>query len=613
LHKTCCISDFKYLWFYADIQIAFGRAYLYGLYNLLLPIKYYRMQFGKWVLGIGFVCSVLFTAAQSSYLPQQSKHLHFIDRLEIKTGTISDLNFTITKPYDRRYAIEWLAAKADSMRGIQPLFYSTDTALALNKVDEYNLRSLYLNNQEWFKSDRSVFNSKKPLFKKFYKTPASLIEKYGDDFFVAVNPMINYRQMVELNNTVQNIFINQRGLNVRAGIGNRVGVSAMVMDVQERGPLFVQQWVDSLAAVPGANFYKTFKQTGVDYIDARGSLTFKAAKYINFQIGYDRNFIGNGQRSLFLSDFGANNFFVKLNTRFWKLNYQNLFMELHTTGKSNSSNNLVPKKYATMHHLSMNVLPWLNVGVFESVVFGRTNRFEFGYMNPVIFFRAIEGNLGSSDNAMLGADFKANLVKKLQVYGQLLIDEFNFAQLRKDRSWWGNKTGLQLGLKYIDVANIRNLDLQLEFNRVRPFTYSHFDSVSSYTNYNLPLAHQLGANFNELIAIVRYQPIGKLNVTGRLIYWQQGLDSAGGRNAGSDIFRLNTNGRNSNFGYSVLNGVKSTGINASLLASYELYENIFIDANLLIRRYTAGNTATKNTVLLGLGVRMNLWPREYDY
>ena len=132
-----------------------------------------------------------------------------------------------------------------------------------------------------------------------------------------------------------------------------------------------------------------------------------------------------------LSEFAGNQLFVKLNTRIWKFNYQNLFMELHSEGKSNNNNNLVPKKYAAMHHLSMNVLPWLNVGLFEGVVFGRKDKFEFGYMNPIIFCRTVEGNLGSSDNAMVGADFKANLFKRVQLYGQLIIDELNFAELRQ--------------------------------------------------------------------------------------------------------------------------------------------------------------------------------------
>jgi len=570
------------------------------------------MQFTKCSLWLAVLTTPIFSFAQSTYLPQQSKHQHFTDRLEIKTGTVSDLNFTSSKPYDRRYVVEYLGSKADSMMSIQPLFFSKDTALRLSAADQYNLYSLYANNLEWVKGDRTRFNSKKPLWKNFYKTPANLLEHYGDDFFVVVNPLLHYRQSVEINNTNQNIFLNQRGLAVRGGLTNKIGFAASVMDVQERGPRFFQQWEDSLLAVPGANFYKKFKGTGVDYIDARGSFTFRANKYIQFHLGYDRNFIGNGYRSLFLSDFAGNNLFVKINTRFWKLNYQNLFMELHAAGKDNSSNELVPRKYATMHHLSMNVTPWLNVGLFEAVVFGRKDRFEFGYMNPVIFFRSVEGNLGSRDNAMVGADFKANFLKKIQVYGQLLLDEFNFAKLRNDASWWGNKTGLQLGAKYIDVANISNLDLQVEWNRVRPFTYSHFDSVSNYSHYNQPLAHPLGANFNEWVAILRYQPTGRLLLTARLNAWSQGLDN-NNRNSGSDIFRLNGDGRTSEYGYSLLNGIKATGVNAGFLASYEVKENICIDGHAFFRRFKRGAEAAQNTTMFSLGVRMNLWYREYDY
>src|SRR5690606_25152298 len=81
-------------------------------------------------------------------------------------------------------------------------------------------------------------------------------------------------------------------------------------------------------AVPGYGFYKPFKTNGVDYFDARGYITFNVAKYIDVQFGYDKNFIGNGYRSLFLSDWGNSNLFLKLNTKIWKINYQNLFMEL---------------------------------------------------------------------------------------------------------------------------------------------------------------------------------------------------------------------------------------------------------------------------------------------
>ena len=64
-------------------------------------------------------------------------------------------------------------------------------------------------------------------------------------------------------------------------------------------PLYVQEWVNKYKAVPGKGYYKSFKTTGYDYFDATGYFTFGVTKYIDVQFGYDKNFIGNGYRSLF--------------------------------------------------------------------------------------------------------------------------------------------------------------------------------------------------------------------------------------------------------------------------------------------------------------------------
>ncbi len=545
--------------------------------------------------------------AQSAFLPQQSKHLHFLERLDIKSGKISDLHFSAGLPYDRQYLVNYVKTMVDSTEN------ADSNVVDLTRIDQYNLRSFYMNNQEWMKKDRSLFASKKPIWNKLYQTPANFYEHYGDDFFVVINPLIQVRQSAEKkgDTTLYN-YINQRGLSVRGGIGEKIGFSMMAMDVQERGPVFFREWVDSLKSVPGGNFYKIFKKTGVDYIDARGSFTFRANKYIRFQAGYDRHFIGDGYRSLFLSEFAGNRLFVKINTQFWKIRYQNLFMELQAGAADNSTNNLVPRKYAAMHHLSMNVTPWLNIGLFESVIFGRKDRFEFGYLNPIIFLRSVEGNLGSRDNAVIGADFKINLLKRGQVYGQLLLDEFNLSKMRQQAGWWGNKTGIQLGAKYLDVASVKNLDMQVEWNRVRPFTYSHFDSISSYSHYNQPLAHPLGANFNEYILLFRYQPVNRLQMQARLIYWKQGVDSTG-YNSGGNIFRLNGDGRTREFGYSLYNGLSRNVMNASLQITYEIKENIFIDLHGLYRREEKNLSPATNTMQIGAGLRMNLWFRDYDY
>ncbi len=559
-----------------------------------------------------FVCP--FTSfAQSTYLNQGAKEYHFIDRMEIKQRTNPDLNFSTLKPYNRR-AIVLQAELMDSARiGYQDSLGADQTPgwekLSLSKVDDYNLRSLYMNNSEWVTGSREGFESKKPVLKSFYKTKANLLEVNSKDFFLALNPILQLQLGKESDND-ESLFLNTRGVSVRGLIAKKIGFSSFITENQERGPSFFRDRVNTLRAVPGTGFYKGFKGTGVDYFDARGYITFNATKYIDFQLGYDKNFIGNGFRSLFLSDWGNSYLFAKINTRIWKFNYQNIFMELMPQFRK-SGDNLLPRKYAAMHHLSMNVTKWLNVGLFEGVVFGRQNHFDFQYLNPIIFYRHIEGTVGSPDNAVAGLDFKANVANRLQFYGQFLLDEFILKQVKNNPTSWVNKFGLQAGVKYIDALGVKNLDLQLETNRVRPFTYSHNDTIANYTHYNQPLAHPLGANFQEVIGIINYQPAPKWYVYARAIYFKQGLDTTGG-NFGGNIFK-DYRTRLAENGFEVAGGKKATCLNGVLQVSYEFRENLFFDVSLLQRNYSLAGSADQNRTFLSAGLRLNMFRRNYDY
>ena len=529
----------------------------------------------------------------TTYLPQGARENVLLERLEIKAGTDSILNFSKTKPFSRRHFIPAAQRVADSV--------------TLSKADAYNLYMLQAGNIE-FATNRDSIVSRKRFWKNFYKTPANFYEVNEKDFHLIINPVFQYIVGKERNSN-QHLFLNTRGVILRGDIANKIGFTAYVTDNQERDPRYVQEWVSQRRAVPGQGFYKDFKTTGYDYFDARGVITFNAAKYIDIAFGYDKNFIGNGYRSLFLSDFSNNALFLKLNTRIWKFNYQNIFMELVNSHRK-PADVYLDKKYAAIHHLDIAVTNWLNVGLFEAIVFGRPNHFEFGYLNPVIFYRSIEQQNGSADNALAGLDVKANLKKRVQLYGQLMLDELKVGELRK--SWWGNKFGFQLGAKYIDAFGIANLDLQGEWNRVRPFTYSHNDSTANYTHNNQPLAHPLGASFNEFIGTARYQPVPKLMLQTKAFRYKQGRDTSLA-NFGSNIFLPNVL-RPSEYGFSISSPTATNVTYASLLVSYEWKPNFFFEVNTVLRNQTAyRNTPEQNTVVIYAGVRWNMHRREFDF
>ncbi|MEJ7658376.1 MAG: hypothetical protein WKG07_01485 [Hymenobacter sp.] len=193
-------------------------------------------------------------------------------------------------------------------------------------------------------------------------------------------------------------YVNTRGVSFEGLIDQRLGFYGFLTDNQEKVPGCVQAQteLDSRPGSPVApheGYTKIYKNdnSAYDFFTARGGITYAATKHINVQLAHDRNFIGNGYRSLILSDYSAPYFFLKLNTRIWKFNYQNTFAELTARRSISGLDSLFPKKYLALHHLSLDVTNNFNIGVFESEVSGGPGRgLELQYLNPVIFYRAIE-------------------------------------------------------------------------------------------------------------------------------------------------------------------------------------------------------------------------------
>ncbi len=554
-----------------------------------------KCQYIKSNIFLALLLGPALAFSQSTYFQQGSKENILLERLEIKAQKDTVLNFSFIKPFNRRWWVNRLELiKADSI------------PVSLTPIDKYNIDRSLLNNMEWVTHGKEEMQSKKSLWNTFYKTPANMIEVDQPEFYLSVNPVLQLQFMKE-NNTDEMLFLNTRGIVARGLIARKIGFYTYLTDNQERAPSFVRDRINTYRAVPGAGFYKTFKSTGVDYLEGRGGVTFNIAKFVDLQFGYDKQFMGNGYRSLYLSDFSNNALFLNLNLKVWRLNYVSKTLELTSQYKRGSTDTLFPKKYASIHHISFNAPKWLTIGLFEGIIFDRLNDFEFAYLNPLMFLRPMEQNLGSEDNAFVGFDIKANIAKRFQLYTQVNFDEFVLGEIRKGDGWWANKWSLQLGGKYIDAFGLKNLDLQLETNIIRPFTYSHNDTIANYTHYNQPLAHPLMANVRELVGIARYQPAPKWYIQTRLNVWEQGSDTAN-RNFGNNIF-LDSDTKPAERGYFIGSAKSVKGANANLYLGYEWKENFFLEANLLVRKLSGSNTSTTAS----LGIRWNVGRREYDY
>lgn len=548
--------------------------------------------------------------AQSTYIPLGSEGQHVVDRMEVKSGYLTEDVFTAVKPFSRKHMVTFLE---------RINFAEGETRLgALDRSDMYYL---FKDNREW--TELGDIESKKPILKYFYKYPADFYSVDTDDFILRVNPVLNLTAMYESNpNAEENLkFINTRGLEIRGRIADKIGFYTSILENQAKLPYHVRQFTAEREAVPGEGRYKDYRDIGVDYLGGSGYVTFNATEYVDVQFGYGKNFIGNGYRSMMLSDFSNNYTFLKLNTKIWKFNYQNIFAQL-VAPHERGSDRLLPKKYAAFHHLSLNLTKWLNVGVFEAVMFGREDGvFELQYLNPIIFYRTVESHLGSPDNVLLGVDFKANIARRASFYGQLMLDDYKFFDLVKFNGLWNNKLAYQAGIKLFDLApSIGHLDLQLEYNAARPYTYDHIGTQLNYSHYNQPLAHPLGANFREFVGIVRLQPKKNLwfKLTGS--FAQHGADATDSLNWGGDIFKPYFDQDANAFLYErefdnvIGQGVKQEIINAELLATYMIKHNLFVDAHYNYRSIgTSDNSEAHASHMIGMSLRWNAWRKSFDF
>ncbi|WP_299015342.1 gliding motility protein RemB [uncultured Polaribacter sp.] len=342
-----------------------------------------------------------------------------------------------------------------------------------------------------------------------------LLQVKKKDFWFTLDFLVDV-QAGKDNSNVAYTYNNTRILTANGGLGNKFSYSATVYESQGRFAEYVNSFIsnrspltrpkNSEGLVPGRGKAKGFKEDSFDYPVAEGYLAFQPNKFMQFQFGNGRNFIGDGYRSFILSDVSAPTTYLKMKVDFWKFQYTNVWMWNTEPSLASASNpNEHARKYIAAHYLSLNVTDKLNIGFFETAVSFGENGFDAGFFNPVIFYRALEFNRGEdSGNAIIGLTGKYKLNNNISLYSQLVVDEFSVGNLGNLEDW-RNKFAVQLGAKYFNAFNIDDLFLQVEYNYARPYTFAHRSPILNYGNYSQSMAHLWGANFYEAVAIARYK------------------------------------------------------------------------------------------------------------
>lgn len=416
----------------------------------------------------------------------------------------------------------------------------------------------------------------------------NLISGHFDTYSFGINPLVDFQ--ADYRETAN--FRTGAGAQLTATIGEKWYIrSSYLHGVLNYDSLFL----------PRTYFNQNLKKLN-GYGDWRGRISYTPNKVFNFQMGLDHNFIGEGCRSMFLSDYGRPYPFGMIKSRFWRLEYDVIYQFFKEQAGSDWK-----RKNAATHYISFNAAKWLNIGVFETVVFQPKdtllNRgFEVEYLNPVIFYRPQEYALGSSDNVLLGLSIHAKY-KRHSFYTQFILDEFFLTEIKAKSGWWANKFGFQAGFKgHFNISN-SNAFYRIELNTARPYTYAHLSSDQNYGNQGMTLSHPYGGNFAEIIGEFKLQK-EKWLFKVFFNYALRGFDKEG-YSYGGNIYRPYTQ-RPFEYGHQIGQGLGNNSFLAIFTAAYTplKLKNMQFYAESQIRY----NSYTNQTQCIPVvGIRSQLW------
>ena len=521
----------------------------------------------------------------SSYLPVTHRAYDFIEQMDHRfqsSGTLLG-----TKPATRR-EIALIIFSLVKHKALMTRVESTELDCLLN---EFSGDFFPRNSLVW---DDSGPVDKMPDFLKgfLYRNRRNMYSSFGDDYSLYLDPVVVRKARLGTlhgSSGDDNVYTSGNGFILRGTIGEHLGFHIDIRDSKEWGSRDYPE--TTTTTLPGRG-WAAFKGDRAEFDETYAHLTYTAGPFL-ISYGRDRNVWGRGRNgTLIISDYGAPYDMLRLQTVFGGLKFMFFTAEIeqyppvakfyYSTPSPVPPDSVTVKKYISGHRIELKIGNRLNIGLHETVVFG--GRWDFTYLNPVMFLKGGEHANGDHDNAALGMDFRYFLHRSHSVYGELLIDDITTTKLGTD--WYGNKLAYQVGSFIVQPFGLRDVDTRIEYTRINPWVYTHRYTINSYTHYGDVLGHRSGPNSDELLFEIRKRFSRRLHTGFSVLKWRHGANMTE-RNVGGDPLEGFQPGDSKKAGF--LDGDRKDSTAIGIYISYEIMWELLVRFGYTYEKYDGDN------------------------
>jgi hypothetical protein len=329
------------------------------------------------------------------------------------------------------------------------------------------------------------------------------------------------------------------GFRIRGTVFNHLGYNLTVIKGGVSGD-------ESLAEVIEPRLLTNFKwlentENIGNYDFTYGYLKYHTEPYadmdISIQLGREDITLGYGYGSkLILSGDNPTMDFLKFNFDYGIVSFTSLHAS--TTGYFSYTPEERYTKYFAHNHLKLKFDNLFDIGIGETMIYSGRG-IELGYLAPVNFYKFIEMAIQDRDNGNIYFDLQTKFVKNLELQATFLLDE-NILSNLGDLDKYTNKTAYQFGAFWYNPLSLNDLSLIVEYTKIRPYVYTHFNIMNNYTAFGANLGHRIGPNSDELMFRSNYNFNEWLRFTFEYRYQRSGenIYSEDGtliKNVGGDI------------------------------------------------------------------------------